>query len=536
MQKKNKIVLVLNSLFWLIFLLVFQNKEYSFDSLEYSMNVRSGENLFHPHHLLYNAFGYFVYNLFKGSIDPLVLLAGINAILVSAVFILIYLTLKNNGISFSRALAYSNLFAVSSGALYIGVSVEVYAFALFFQTLALYILTRNSNGEPNIRDISLIAIISSLGALFHQTAIFSIPIIAIYLAYKNKSYKSAAIYLGLSIFLISAAYLYCASYYGYSGIGKTVNWALYYMNLPEYGGGALGKIQIDSFWRSLGGIAQTIFAFSIDLSYYEKFPYLFDIGILFAIAFVVAFIKAMIARLKLIKINEIKFRFNINFLFLSLALINSIFAFWWEPNNFEFWLLSSPYWIMFFALTNANKESAPTRINLRFMEVNINNIWLSGACLSLLFANFCLKIYPASKLENNRLYTISKKLAGYLPDDKRLVISNIIELNHYLKYFHNKSIEQKSLTRVNYIFESEKDKAKNEFKNFIDTYLENGDVYLLENELYPSFDKLSYYKNWKEEDYKSFYIDFIKNAVALDFYDYGGKKFRIFILLRKNYA
>ena len=123
-----------------------------------------------------------------------------------------------------------------------------------------------------------------------------------------------------------------------------------------------------------------------------------------------------------------------------------------------------------------------------------------------------------------------------MPDEKTVVIGNIIELSQYLNYFESKEIELKSLSRINYLFDSEKDKAKAEYRNILMQTLESRDLILLENELYPSFDKLSYYKNWNKEDYVNFYMEFVKMAIPLDYYEMNGKKCRIFLIPRKNYG
>ena len=330
MSKKQKINLLINTLLWLAFFIVFQNKDYSYDSIEYATNVRNGTNIFHPHHLLYNACGYLLYNIFGGKIDPLRLLSGANAFLIAIVFVIIVKILYSKTDNFLRSIWIANLFAVSSGALYIASSVEVYASAIFFQSLALLILIQKKNSASDTWFyIFLTALVSSLGALFHQTAVFFIPVAAWFIWRENKKNVPALAYLLMCAILILVPYYFCASHYGYSGIGKTIDWALYYMRLPEYGGGALGKLGLDSFVRAIGGISQTIFSFSIDLTYYQKASLLFPVGVVFALFFSVSSIYAIICRFKREKLkieyfsNMDSFRLAI----LLLALINSIFAF-----------------------------------------------------------------------------------------------------------------------------------------------------------------------------------------------------------------
>src|SRR5262245_51536625 len=69
--------------------LLFPNQNYGLDSAWYAYEARHAEDLFHPHHLLYNSFG-FVLNRLVASVHPvdtIALLAFTNGVISAAMIL-----------------------------------------------------------------------------------------------------------------------------------------------------------------------------------------------------------------------------------------------------------------------------------------------------------------------------------------------------------------------------------------------------------------------------------------------------------------
>ena len=66
----------------LLVYLALPNRDYSFDAMSYAFAGKSGAELFHPLHLLYNPLGHLLYRLFGGRVEALVLMRLVNSLAI----------------------------------------------------------------------------------------------------------------------------------------------------------------------------------------------------------------------------------------------------------------------------------------------------------------------------------------------------------------------------------------------------------------------------------------------------------------------
>lgn len=158
----------------LVYLFFPGNNSFSEDSFAYANNVKYGEELFWPHHLLYSAFNYLLFTLSK-QIFPL-LDAYRFMQLVNAVFALLCLWIFHKTVrlqSGNRGQANVWTFFVAScfGVMRFAVEVETYIIPVFFSLLSssYYLKYLQTKRSVNVLFCSLSA---AVACLFHQIHLF----------------------------------------------------------------------------------------------------------------------------------------------------------------------------------------------------------------------------------------------------------------------------------------------------------------------------------------------------------------------------
>lgn len=151
----------------------FPNNNSTLDAYDYAASARYGIDLYHPHHLLFNAFFHAINNILHTlnfQCETLRILQLGNAIFAIGALLLTRLTLKK--VTSDRCADALTLFAGCSFAmLRYSTEGETYIIPIFFSLLSsLFFL--QSIGERKKTFIVFSAIVFSLACLFHQTALF----------------------------------------------------------------------------------------------------------------------------------------------------------------------------------------------------------------------------------------------------------------------------------------------------------------------------------------------------------------------------
>ena len=196
-----------------IFLLMaFRTLEQTGDSLTYATAIKTGERLFHPHHLLFSPLARLVFLALRGWGLPVDgILAGQihNASWAAvAVVALFYLTRRWTG-STLLATAAALLLLSCQGFLLFASQVEVYVPTLGCAALLLLILESGRETPPGLAWFAMSVATLSLLIFYHQSnVLFCLPL-AVYLLWqeKKRGLRTAALVVGLAGFFVLAVYI-----------------------------------------------------------------------------------------------------------------------------------------------------------------------------------------------------------------------------------------------------------------------------------------------------------------------------------------
>ena len=135
----------------------------SVDAVGYAGDIKWESNLFSPHHLLYNAFGWLLYNLFGG--DVLSLMKALNAILAGASVLVLGEILKKRNLPTSQVINFMLLAGGSFGLMRFATDNETYLMPILFSLLASWSFLRY---REQTLWLLLSGILAALAVLFHQ--------------------------------------------------------------------------------------------------------------------------------------------------------------------------------------------------------------------------------------------------------------------------------------------------------------------------------------------------------------------------------
>ncbi|MCZ6833605.1 MAG: hypothetical protein O7F11_07655, partial [Acidobacteria bacterium] len=196
-----------------IFLLMaFRTLEQTGDSLTYATAIKTGERLFHPHHLLFSPLARLVFLALQGLGLPVDgILAGQihNASWAAvAVVVLFYLTRRWTG-SMLLATAASLVLLSCQGFLLFASQVEVYVPTLGCAALLLLILDSGGDAPPTPARLAMSIAILSLLIFYHQSnVLFCLPLATFFIwREKKRGLRTSALVIGLAGFLVLTVYI-----------------------------------------------------------------------------------------------------------------------------------------------------------------------------------------------------------------------------------------------------------------------------------------------------------------------------------------
>ncbi len=237
-------------LFWygswvapLLVYLLFPNREFTIDALIYAGQIESIRNLFalpnylqnpfaasppyfsvlletwHPHHLIFNPFGFLLLQILRpfGITQILYPLAAVNSFASALGCGFFYLLLKCVGLDRRIALATAWLLAFSFGWWFYAITLETYAIPLLLMVWALYLIFRHDHQqEGRMALIAPLILMTGLAVLFHQSYVFTVPIVGFLLLVRGRVHiHHAIVYLiGTGLF-VATIYLAAAAATGH---------------------------------------------------------------------------------------------------------------------------------------------------------------------------------------------------------------------------------------------------------------------------------------------------------------------------------
>lgn len=398
--------------FLLTYLLLPSNNN-SIDSWCFAGYVKQNENLFLPHHLLYNALGFvWVKALGFLGIDTLKLLIVLNSLFAVATLYILKLILSLLGLTDKRILVWIAFAGSSWAIMRYATENETYIVPLFFSLLGSFFFIKYLKQE-NRKYIFLSGFFAAIACLFHQVMFFWWLSLLVGVIFK-KDIKSFLIF-AFTAFIVPASYLLVISIY--YNLPLTLASILHFTFSDYYSGAAEISLGINCFILTVISIIRSFFQVHGYIANLPKINAFYIISCLIALSlFVLGFIRINRVKWSLNKLNETSVWVH------SLAiLLQLIFAF----------------------LSNGNAEfivMIPILLIIVLSQIIQNEVRIIGfIALSLFVWNVSVGLIPlnTNSLDSNR--TISE----YILQDKNsskclFILFNKPCVENRVKYFSGK--------------------------------------------------------------------------------------------------
>lgn len=492
-------------IFFVIYLL-FPNTYYTHDCIDYAYAVETGENLFHPHHILFNVLGHIIYVISRSN--GLSILHFIASFSMAASLAIIFLLLSKKG--WNTIWLY--VFSVTNAVWFCGTSQEMYALTMFLCCLSWY----SCLCRPLQYTWGLLTIICSVAAMtMHQTAVFSACALLITL-FRQHRYFSYVFAVSITV-LTGGIYAIIAYHQSISDIPSFVQWLTEYSHMESASGGAWGTVDSHTLPRLLWGILSTLWQVPDDIieqymSGTMSISYI-QYGI---IAIVGIAIGGIFYNCSIILRHLLPFlRQNIAVQGLCLWWIFlSAFTVWWEPNNMEFWVMAMVPFILMVSAVPIKQWSKPLMI----------------CCCILGVSNMYYRVIRSNSLENNAYYSVMNTIENYGIRHGDVILAFSTEYRPYFRYFYRKNIDVLSLGRQTYthttpqhaidLYRGTLDSLRNKHKK----------IFVLSSEIQPDKVMLLYYPQWSAMDYKQCYEPFFHRFDSIGTFTQFGVQKTIYII------
>lgn len=486
-------------LFFLVFFIFIPNKDQAYDSYAFLLDARYGQEIVHPHHLLYNVFRYILYLLStRIGLDAMKVISLASSVIGAFSLALIFKLLRQRTLP-EMALTGAMLTGMLFSFWYFSTSVEVNIVSMMFLILSLYFLMH----ERGDRNSILAFLLLTIGIMFHQILILALIPMLIYDSYRHGSLKRS-IYLsmislipGFVIYIIIA--VMAAPDKSLSGVFA---WLTMYPGLGRW-----GTVGSGSVITSLGGIAKAVFGGSM----LRQALYGSSISaaeILYLIGAAISLCGMVVLLLGAAK-NIIKKTDSI--LLAVIALIYLIFAFWWAPHDGGFWFY--PAVVIMIAI---------------FISIGNSGFIRNTAYATMVifaFVNITCALVPASRIDNSVSRTGADALAKLALEKNDLIVTNMPQIRLALDYHYRIRPQIKS---VAYLEDGPKNEVIEKYRSMLANF--DGRVIIFGNEIYPEPHRRFLFSRFSISEYAKAYEPFIPSLVPVDSIRVYGKWITIYEL------
>ncbi len=499
---------------WLIVLaftllyLIFPNNNQGYDSYSYAISAKEGADLFHPHHLIYNLFGYALFSLLSftglGSMKILSLANTVFGVL-SLRFVYDILS-KRSG--YFESLAGTVLTGSLFSFWYYSTSAEVNMPAIFFTIVALYFLVAK---DEHPASGWLVYLLMLIGVLFHQlVALIGIPVL-LYDMRRSGSATAAlkrahpGILLGALIYTVvaienaaeknAAGMLKWITQYGHAGEwGKlgtaNISQGVWGKIKTVFGGEIIREIFYGGQWRTFSIIYIAIIAII-----YLGLTYLFIISC----------------------VRLYKNRDRISALYLVLIVSLSLFAGWWAPHDDGFWLY--PFVILGLFIFGMPFRSKVNRV-------------IAGVTIAiLLMLNISCEFISSSDKSNSLIYEGAMSFRRLELTSNDLVITNLSQSRLAYEYYTGVHVPT---TCMMFLPLGDKDSVIEGYHRRISEAKDTARVYMFEDEIYPDDYRGYLFGRFTAEEYSNTYERYYPHLMAADSVYMHGRYVRIYQLKDDN--
>jgi hypothetical protein len=454
---------------------LFPNRDFLGDGLLYAYDIERGQRLFHPHHVLYNPTGYLLFTLLRPLgigrvLGPLTLLNSVAGALAIGFF---YLLLKHLTGEPRWAAGGAALFGLSFGWWLYAISVETYTIPILFLVVALYLIARRplSVSEPPRALAWQLAVLSALACLYHQSHIFFVPGLALWLWGRLRArWRFLLTYLLVTGVLVTLGYLVAAALEGQlSSLGTFTYWLTSYAHRGLWGQGLTWRsipVLVSTLARAVWALPKALLTGVVGRA----------VAVLLGLAFVGS-LAVLLLRRGRSALAALRREGALAGASATWFALYGGFTFWWQPGNVEFVLpLLVPFWMLVMvALAGRGVQwNAPTgRMNPAptaplslkgrgdggegeagsrpppgptghpsprsgggpgWGPNNLHPALLVAAIAALFLNNFLGRVLPASHLANNGAYGAAVEISRHLAPDDLLVVDDY-EWQFNLRYF-----------------------------------------------------------------------------------------------------
>jgi len=414
---------------------LFPTNNSSLDSYAYAGYIKYGENLFSPHHLLYNAFLYVLISpikVFLQDVEILLLAKYINTVFVLINLIIFYKILSKLDIDKNEKLLYVFMVAFSFSLLRFGTENETYIIPIAFSLYA-SLQFLNFIKTKNYTYIFISGLFASIACLFHQIHFFWWFGLFVGTVLHQRRLKDVMLY-SVSALIVPVSYILVLKFYQNQQISfvNLLNFVLH----DFYTGSAQSELGWKNFFFILVSSFRTFFQLHPINYLVIKKNILFAIPIFSVLYLAYCIIKSFFKK-ELIVERRSKDIFFINTHFWIL-LFQFLFAFY-AVGNVEF-MVMIPFLLVIGILTRY-------RINQRVLVL---------LPVVLFIWNFSYGIYPNNKYD----YYNDKVLVNFIIDNPNelFVVKNDKVLNMFYYqtgkdnykniYLYNKLKSESSLYRL----------------------------------------------------------------------------------------
>lgn len=434
------------AVFFVIYLLTLtSNFTAPHDSMAYLNMLKTGEGLWHPHHLLYHIASLQWLNFWKlifPGVEDYRIVESFSTFWGAATLAIIFIFFRKRfNLAPLTSWLCTAVVGFSYGIWFYSVNVEVYMPSLFFTTRVLYLVTEK---EWSSRQVWRIGLVHSLAILFHQMNILLIPIVLYKIITQKKNiyvFKSIFWYGLTGLALVGGVYFiggWVAE--GNNNITDWVAWMRGYTGTNEYwrplswkspllaGMGFLRTIIGGQFVFKIGDIHESMDAF-LKMHALEDEAFLVR-NLSSATIWMALILSVMLATLMVILLVQFIARFrekmrewrHVIIPLLLYVVVYSVYFFFWMPEILEFWFGQC---IICWLLLLGTRRPAGRPLNI-----------MAGLIALLLFViNYTTSIRPMQDINNDIGYMRIEKLKHTATANDLVIVQNPWLLKEFLEYY-----------------------------------------------------------------------------------------------------
>jgi len=404
-QKFNPINIIL--LFFALIYIFLPTNNSTGDAYLYAYTIKYGRELFFPHHLLYNAFGYLLFNLcqtFSCFSDTLGFMKIVNAIAAVLCLIIFKYILMELNKSKSEIFALLIFCGSSFGFMRFATENENYILPIVFSLWASYYLLKFSSNNKRYR-IVFSGLLAALACLFHQIHFFWwLGLLGIVVSFRN---LKLFLLFTIPAFVVPIAYMLVIKFYNKNDLG--ISSIIKFIFHDYYTGDAKTDISGLNFLLTPVSFIRTFFqVHGLMATLLKKNIYYYFVIALSIFFLIIAFLQKKIVRKK----NVIQYA---NYLYGHFAIfsLQLLFAFY-SVGNAEFMVMLPVLLVLSMTL---------------YFTLNTRTVFFLG--LSMLLWNLNFGLFANHFYKLNCSAEITKTIFSH-PDDLFILVNKSEIYNEYL--------------------------------------------------------------------------------------------------------